>query len=125
MISPFERVIMNSEKIDTTLNLSLETDVNIRQKSEVLSVGVNETEGTWEVVVKYHGDISEALESVMGVDILVNGYAIMVVTKEQLEHIVRYEQIEYVELPKSMQFNVYREKEINIIKYSVNSENIY
>lgn len=106
---------MNNEKLDTTLNLSLETDEETRQKSEVLSSGVDETTGTWEVIVKYHGDISELIGIAETVDILINGYAIMKVTRRQLEQLVRYEQIEFVELPKNMQFNIYREKQAGCI----------
>ena len=106
---------MNNEKLDTTLNLSLETEESVRQKSEVLSTGFDEQANTWEVIVKYHGDIRNLEEIVQAVDILVNGYAIMTVTREQLEQLVRSEQIEFVELPKSMQYNTYRAKQVSCI----------
>ena len=106
---------MNNEKLDTVLSLSLETDENIRQKSQVLNNGVNEIENTWEVIVKYHGDVAELSDVVEAIDILVNQYAIMTVTREQLEQIVQMEQIEFIELPKSMQFNTYRAKQASCI----------
>lgn len=106
---------MEHEKLDTTLNLSVETEKAVRQKSEVLSSGVNEEAGTWEVIVKYHGDISAISELAEAVDVLVNNYAIMTVTKEQLAEIVQSEQIEFVELPKSMQYNTYRAKQASCI----------
>lgn len=106
---------MNNEKLDTTLNLSLETDAEIRQKSQILNSGVDEETGTWEVIVKYHGDIGGLREIAEAIDILINGYAIMRVTRRQLERLVTYEQIEFVELPKSMQFNTYRAKQASCI----------
>ena len=106
---------MNNEKLDTTLNLSLETEESVRQKSEVLSTGFDEQANTWEVIVKYHGDIRNLEEIVQAVDILVNGYAIMTVTRGQLELLVQSEQIEFVELPKSMQYNTYRAKQASCI----------
>lgn len=106
---------MNHEKLDTTLNLSLETDIETRNKSQVLSNGVDETAGTWEVIVKYHGDIGALGEIAEAIDVLINGYAIMRVTKQQLERLVTYEQIEFVELPKSMQFNTYRAKQASCV----------
>ena len=106
---------MDNEKLDTILNLSLETDENMRQKSEALSSGVDEAAGTWEVIVKYHGDIGEIAAIVESTDILINGYAIMQVTRQQLERLVTYEQIEFVEMPKSMQFNTYRAKQASCI----------
>ncbi len=106
---------MNNEKIDTILNLSLETDAETRNKSQVLGRGVDEAAGTWEVIVKYHGNLDEIAMVVEAVDILINGYAIMTVTGPQLEQVVRYEEIEFVEMPKSMQFNTYRAKQASCI----------
>lgn len=106
---------MNNEKLNTTLNLSLETDEETRQKSEVLSSGFNQQENTWEVIVKYHGDISGVVENVEAIDILVNDYAIVRVTREQLAQLIKLEQIEFAELPKSMQFNTYRAKQASCI----------
>lgn len=106
---------MNNEKLDTTLNLSLETGEAARQKSEVLSSGVDEQAGTWEIIVKYHGDISEAVREVEAADILLNGYAIMVVTRAQLERLVQLEQIEFIEMPKQLQYNTYRAKQASCI----------
>ena len=65
---------MNNEKLDTALNLSLETEESVRQKSEVLSTGFDEQTNTWEVIVKYHGDIRNLEGIVQAVDILRNVY---------------------------------------------------
>ncbi len=113
----FGRIEMNNEKLDTTLNLSLETEEAIRQKSNVLSNGVKETDGTWEVILKYHGDILGLPEQnmVRAVEILMNGYAIATVTREQLEQLVLLEQIEFIEMPKSLQYNTYRAKQVSCI----------
>lgn len=104
-----------NEKLDSILNLSLETEPEIRQKSEVLRIGFDFEKKIWEVIVKYNGDISFLNGEVESVEILLNGYAIMKVTREQLERIWSEPQIEYVEIPKSMTFNVYRAKQQSCI----------
>ena len=106
---------MNNEKLDTTLNLSLLTDEEQRVKSGVLSEGYDEKTGTWEVIAKYHGDIASLSLMTQDMDILLNGYAILRATREQLEELVRQEQIEYMELPKGLQYDVYREKQESCI----------
>ena len=95
----------------------METEEAARQKSEVLSAGFNEQERTWEVIVKYHGTISGLLEmnQVEALDVLMNGYAIMTVTEAQLEQLVQLEQIEFIEMPKSLQYNTYRAKQVSCI----------
>ena len=104
-----------NEKLDSILNLSLETEPEVRQKSEVLRNGFDFEKEIWEVIVKYNGDLSFLDEEVESVEILLNGYAIIRVTREQLEQIWGNPRIEYVEIPKSMTFNIYRAKQQSCI----------
>ncbi len=101
---------MNNEKLDSILNLSLETEPQVREKSDILRNGYDFENNLWEVIVKYHGDISWMETQVEGLEILLNGYAIMVATRAQLERTLQEEQIEYVELPKSLVFDTYQAK---------------
>ena len=106
---------MNNEKMDTILNLSLQAEEEQRIKSGILSSGFEEETGTWEVIIKYHGDITEFRRMSESMDILVNGYAIIRATREQLEELVAQEQIEFMEMPKGLQYDVYREKQASCI----------
>lgn len=106
---------MNHEKMDSILNLSLQTEPQIREKSEILSNGYDFENELWEVVVKYNGDISFLEERVKTVEFLLNGYAIITASREQLENVLGEPQIEYVELPKSLIFNIYRAKQQSCI----------
>lgn len=106
---------MNNEKLDTTLNLSLQADEEQRIKSGILSTGYDAKSRTWEVIVKYHGDIGEVSTMAESIDILLNGYAIIRATREQLEDLVTKEQIEFMELPKGLQYDVYRAKQESCI----------
>ena len=113
---------MNNEKLDTILNLSLETDEEQRAKSGILNEGYDEETGTWEVIVKYHGDITGLLQMTETADILINGYAVIRATKEQLEELVLQEQIEFMEMPKGLQYDVYRAKQASCILPVVTGE---
>ncbi len=106
---------MNNEKLDTTLNLSLEADSSQRMKSEILSNGFDEVKQTWEVIVKYHGDASTLVRESESADILLNGYAIIKATREQLTELVSHPQIEFMEMPKQLQYDAYRAKQASCI----------
>lgn len=114
---------MDSEKLDSILRLSLETDPQVREKSDILSNGYNFEKNLWEVIVKYHGDISFLKNEVESLEILLNGYAIMRATRAQLERALDDSRIEYVELPKSLVFNVYRAKQQSCILSVATGEN--
>ena len=116
---------MNSEKLDTSLNLSLEADEIQRMKSEILSNGFDEEMQTWEVIVKYHGDVSFLVSGSESTDILLNGYAIIRATREQLTELVRYPQIEFMEMPKQLQYDVYRAQQAScILPVVIGEENL-
>lgn len=106
---------MDNEKLDSILNLSLETDPEVREKSDILSNGYDFENNIWEVIVKYNGDISFLETEVESMEILLNGYAIMRATRAQLESMLDDPRIEYVELPKSLVFNTYRAKQQSCI----------
>lgn len=106
---------MDSEKLDSILNLSLETEPEVREKSDILSNGYDFENSIWEVIVKYNGDISFLETEVESLEILLNGYAIMRAARAQLERTLSDPRIEYVELPKSLVFNTYRAKQQSCI----------
>ena len=49
---------MNSQKLENLLNLSLDSTMEEREKSRILNVGFDREDKTWELIVKFHGDIS-------------------------------------------------------------------
>lgn len=112
----FGSVEMDSEKLESVLSLALETEPDIRKKSDILRNGYDLKKNVWEVVVKYNGDISFLQKRVESLEILLNGYAIIKATREQLENTLGEPQIEYVELPKSLVFNTYRAKQQSCIQ---------
>ena len=95
---------MENQKLESQLLLALNTSEPERERSENLNVGFDQTTRTWELIVKYNGNLDNIRK--MGVDAedLIAGYAILTVPEIQIEQIVENEQIEYVEKPKRLFF---------------------
>ena len=93
-----------SQKFENLLNLALETPEQTREKTDNLNVGFEAAENTWEVIVKYHGDLGELANYGIQVEYLIAGYAILTVPAEQMEQLALFEEIEYVEKPKRYYF---------------------
>lgn len=55
---------MANQKLETLLNLALEMEEAQRQKSGQLGVGFLEETGTWELIVKYNGDLGRLRSNV-------------------------------------------------------------
>jgi len=106
---------MPSQKLETILNLSLESTPEQRARSGVLDVGYDERENTWELIVKYSGSLDEIREAGIGVEELLAGYAILTVPESLIGELVLLPQIEYVEMPKNLQENLYTAKQESCI----------
>ena len=52
---------MQDQKVDNLLNLALDATPQEREKSLQLNVGYDEEDSTWEVIVKYTGDLRRIL----------------------------------------------------------------
>lgn len=74
-------------------------------KNSELEAGYNPEDNTWEVIVKYHGDILN-LENISNVEveILSEKYAIITLTQPQIEWLEAQPGIEHIEMPKRLQF---------------------
>ena len=66
-----------------------------------LEAGYNAESNTWEVIVKYHGDIKK-LEAHPGVEveILSHDYAIITVPVEDMSFLENYSEVEAIEKPR-------------------------
>ncbi|MDO5522048.1 MAG: S8 family peptidase [bacterium] len=91
---------MNSGKLDNALNLALQTSQEVREKSFGLEDGYDSEEESWELLIKYGGDI-DAVASKLSVPVvkLLNNYAIMIVPESKVSALSAYPEIEYVEKP--------------------------
>ncbi len=92
-----------SQKLENLLNLSLEVTNEERARSTELQVGVEEDR--WELIIKYHGNLENALAQAdfsgnLQTEYLLPGYAIMSAGREEIERLTTLPEIDYVEKPK-------------------------
>lgn len=99
---------MPNQKIENLLNLALETSETEREKSENLNVGYDQVTDTWDVIVRFHGDITplEQLDPRIQVVELFNQYAVLTLPQEFIETVAALEEIEYIEKPKRLYFEL-------------------
>lgn len=95
---------MEDQKLDNQLNLAVSATERERIKSESLDTGYDSEEKTWELIVKYSGDLSGIASDALQVTELYNEYAILVVPESMIETLSGFWQIEYIEKPKRLFF---------------------
>ena len=104
---------MDSQKLENLLNLALDTPMAQRDKSMELNVGYDKEDSTWELIVKYHGDLRQGLsvlyvlprQDLIRVEELIAGYAILTVPESMIDALSDVEEIEYIEKPKRLFFS--------------------
>ena len=66
---------MSNQKLENLLNLALEIEEEQRNKSDQMGVGFSKENRTWELIVKYNGNIEQLQSNVIRVEPLIAGYA--------------------------------------------------
>ncbi len=110
--------VMDSQKFENILNLALDTESEVRDKSLELHIGYESVDNTWELIVKYHGSLSEGLSTFLDlpqgrlvqIEELIAGYAILTVPETLVESLAMVEEIEYIEKPKRLFFETLQGK---------------
>lgn len=97
---------MDDQKIENLLNLALDATAQEREKSESLEVGFEPETQTWEVIVRYSGNLRDAAPADWQIAFLSGGYAIVTLPQADVNRLAALPQIEYVEKPKRMYFSV-------------------
>lgn len=98
---------MQNQKIDNELNLALDLTPKELDKAKELNVGYDSEEKTWEVIVKYNGDIISLEEKYKAkIEILTDQYAILTIMENRINDLAYEEQIEFVEKPKSLVLDI-------------------
>lgn len=95
---------MDSQKIENLLNLSLSVNVAEREQSALLREGFDLINDTWEIIIKYQGDIERYETDLIRIEPLIAGYAIVTLPESLLDDFVALSEIEYVEKPKPFYF---------------------
>ena len=102
---------MKDQKAENLLNLALSTPEEERAQTDELNVGFDTEQRTWEIIVKYSGDLAQVLEDQFPeaeMRELLGGFAILHVPEDQMDAVINIEEIEYVEKPKRLYFAVNR-----------------
>ena len=89
-----------NQKLENLLQLALQTQEETRARTGDLNVGFDEETRTWELIIKYHGNLEGLEEAGILFEPLIAGYGILTVPEPLVEAVAELEQIEYVEKPK-------------------------
>lgn len=92
---------MANQKLEDQLSLALDTPVQMREKSDNLDTGYAPSENTWELIVKYNGNL-DRLTGGIRVEPLIAGYAIVTIPENLIGAFSRMEEIEFIEKPKKL-----------------------
>ena len=98
------------QKRENLLNLALSATQEERLKSENLEVGYDPADKTWELILRYSGNLDRLREmSARGVEVreLLNGYAVARVPEGMLDAVSNLSEIQYVEKPKRLFFAIH------------------
>lgn len=106
---------MVDQKLENLLNLALSATPEERAKSEILEVGYAPETQMWELIVKYTGDIEKYEAFGIQAVLLHNGYAILTVPEQLIERVSEWPEIEYIEKPKRLYFQVAQGKRASCI----------
>lgn len=112
-----------NEKIDNTLNIALNLPEEDLEKSQELSVGIEND--IWELIIRYQGDLDE-LRRLPNVNVreLSNGYAVITTSKNLIDAISNLEQIIFIEKPKRLEYSVLNGKRESCIN-QVQQDNFF
>lgn len=97
---------MNDQKIENLLNLALEATPDEREQSLRLSVGFDRENDTWDLIVKYNGNLARLVREGLEIVILTNEYAIVTIRESDIPWLAGQPEIEYIEKPKRLFFSV-------------------
>lgn len=100
---------MEDQKAENLLNLALSVPEEERLQTDELNVGFDEGAKTWEIIVKYSGNLREALGGGFpnaALRELTGGFAILTVPEAQVDQVIALKEIEYAEKPKRLYFAV-------------------
>ena len=94
-----------SEKLENSLQLALDTPQAEREASASLNTGFNEADKTWELIVKYNNSpnfLSYVNSRQIQTDLLLSGYAILTIPESEIPALTRQPFLEFVEQPKRL-----------------------
>ena len=106
---------MESQKLENLLNLALDATESERERSLELNVGYNSIDQVWELIIKYSGSLDAVRLISERVTELLNEYAIIDIRQSRIAELARIVEVEYVEKPKRLFFQVRNGKRVSCI----------
>ena len=106
---------MTSQKLENLLNLALDSTEEERKRSRNLDVGYDRLEREWDLIVKYSGDLGRVRNIAVRVTELQNEYAVIRIAESKIEELTEITEVEYVEKPKRLFFQVANGKRVSCI----------
>ena len=106
---------MDSQKADNQLNLALDASEEERRKSLELDVGYDPIDREWDLIIKYSGNLNEVRLIAESVTEMANEYAVIVIRESQIPELVRIPEVEYIEKPKRLFFQVANGKRVSCV----------
>ena len=104
-----------SQKMENLLNLALDATGEERMRSEELEVGYDPAENEWELILKFSGSMENIRRITVSAAEVLNGYAVVVVKESRIEELASLPEVEYVEKPKSLYFEVQNGRQVSCI----------
>lgn len=106
---------MENQKLENLLNLAMDATEEEREKSEILDVGYNPIDQEWDLVIKYSGGLDSVRKLASRVTELLNEYAVITIRESLIERLADIPNVEYVEKPKRLYFQVINGKRVSCI----------
>ena len=95
---------MTNQKLETALELALSVPSSVRAKSPSLEAGYSPETQSWELIIRYSGDL--VLPEDVTLVSLFGGYGILYLPENRIDEISALPQIEYIEKPKRLSFSL-------------------
>jgi hypothetical protein len=93
-----------NQKLENLLSLSLQSTTEEKESSPILEAGYTPSTKTWELIIKYNGNIEKLGSSVIKVETLINNYAIVTLPSDLIPAFANLDEVEYIEKPKRLYF---------------------
>lgn len=106
---------MNDQKRENLLNLALDSTTEERAASSSLGSGYDFSSRTWEVIVRYQGDIAFLEQESIQITYLLFQYAILVIPEQLIDYVTGLSQITYMEKPKQLFFSDFSGRSVSCI----------
>ena len=106
---------MADQKLENLLNLALDATEEERDKSLELNVGYNPIEREWDLIVKYSGSTDCVRNLGAQVVEMQNEYAIVTIRESAIDQMTSCPEVEYVEKPKRLFFQIENGKRVSCI----------